>query len=170
MQTIWFRMPDGSFFLENSDLFLCPYCSMLEYSLDLQNVSFSAVRTVRVLRPLRAINRVPSKLNPFSPFFLCPVLAHYFWQSGTRRISLISFPKFHIMSSPTSTDHADCYCVISWCSAYCLHVLFNEWSIHLSHLLKKARIVSQTDRWRLAILFPNAFDFWCAACLAEQYC
>ncbi|XP_010291527.1 PREDICTED: voltage-dependent T-type calcium channel subunit alpha-1G-like, partial [Phaethon lepturus] len=33
---------------------------MLEYSLDLQNVSFSAVRTVRVLRPLRAINRVPS--------------------------------------------------------------------------------------------------------------
>lgn len=39
---------------------------MLEYSLDLQNVSFSAVRTVRVLRPLRAINRVPSKLG-FAP-------------------------------------------------------------------------------------------------------
>lgn len=37
-------------------------CSrMLEYSLNLQNVSFSAVRTVRVLRPLRAINRVPSE-------------------------------------------------------------------------------------------------------------
>uniref|UniRef100_A0A8C5BLU5 Voltage-dependent T-type calcium channel subunit alpha n=1 Tax=Gadus morhua TaxID=8049 RepID=A0A8C5BLU5_GADMO len=35
-------------------------CVMLEYSLNLQNVSFSAVRTVRVLRPLRAINRVPS--------------------------------------------------------------------------------------------------------------
>ncbi|XP_029986508.1 voltage-dependent T-type calcium channel subunit alpha-1G-like, partial [Sphaeramia orbicularis] len=33
---------------------------MLEYSLNLQNVSLSAVRTVRVLRPLRAINRVPS--------------------------------------------------------------------------------------------------------------
>lgn len=39
---------------------------MLEYSLDLQNVSFSAVRTVRVLRPLRAINRVPSKLDSYS--------------------------------------------------------------------------------------------------------
>lgn len=38
---------------------------MLEYSLDLQNVSFSAVRTVRVLRPLRAINRVPSKSDPY---------------------------------------------------------------------------------------------------------
>uniref|UniRef100_A0A672YWK3 Ion transport domain-containing protein n=1 Tax=Sphaeramia orbicularis TaxID=375764 RepID=A0A672YWK3_9TELE len=36
------------------------HCSMLEYSLNLQNVSLSAVRTVRVLRPLRAINRVPS--------------------------------------------------------------------------------------------------------------
>eukprot|EP00062_Callorhinchus_milii_P004809 gi/632943745/ref/XP_007887116.1/ PREDICTED: voltage-dependent T-type calcium channel subunit alpha-1G [Callorhinchus milii] len=36
--------------------------NMLEYSLDLQNVSLSAVRTVRVLRPLRAINRVPMSL------------------------------------------------------------------------------------------------------------
>lgn len=34
---------------------------MLEYSLDGHNVSFSAIRTVRVLRPLRAINRVPSE-------------------------------------------------------------------------------------------------------------
>ncbi|KAG7237085.1 hypothetical protein INR49_032831 [Caranx melampygus] len=33
---------------------------MLEYSLDGHNVSLSAIRTVRVLRPLRAINRVPS--------------------------------------------------------------------------------------------------------------
>ncbi|KAJ6660353.1 hypothetical protein lerEdw1_017776 [Lerista edwardsae] len=47
---------------QNSDVVLLfvAFCSMLEYSLDLQNVSFSAVRTVRVLRPLRAINRVPS--------------------------------------------------------------------------------------------------------------
>nr|XP_056723089.1 voltage-dependent T-type calcium channel subunit alpha-1G isoform X4 [Euleptes europaea] len=40
--------------------FFIVLAGMLEYSLDLQNVSFSAVRTVRVLRPLRAINRVPS--------------------------------------------------------------------------------------------------------------
>lgn len=40
--------------------FFIVMAGMLEYSLDLQNVSFSAVRTVRVLRPLRAINRVPS--------------------------------------------------------------------------------------------------------------
>ncbi|CAL8287114.1 unnamed protein product [Arctogadus glacialis] len=33
---------------------------IVEYSLDLQNVNFSAIRTVRVLRPLKAINRVPS--------------------------------------------------------------------------------------------------------------
>ncbi|XP_061686405.1 voltage-dependent T-type calcium channel subunit alpha-1H-like isoform X2 [Syngnathoides biaculeatus] len=33
---------------------------MLEYSLDGHNLSLSAIRTVRVLRPLRAINRVPS--------------------------------------------------------------------------------------------------------------
>ncbi|XP_063315039.1 voltage-dependent T-type calcium channel subunit alpha-1G [Pelobates fuscus] len=40
--------------------FFIVMAGMLEYSLDLQNVSLSAVRTVRVLRPLRAINRVPS--------------------------------------------------------------------------------------------------------------
>ncbi|KAF7646391.1 hypothetical protein LDENG_00188330, partial [Lucifuga dentata] len=33
---------------------------MVEYSLDLQNINFTAIRTVRVLRPLKAINRVPS--------------------------------------------------------------------------------------------------------------
>ncbi|XP_031666905.1 voltage-dependent T-type calcium channel subunit alpha-1I-like [Oncorhynchus kisutch] len=35
-------------------------CRMVEYSLDLQNINLSAIRTVRVLRPLKAINRVPS--------------------------------------------------------------------------------------------------------------
>lgn len=40
---------------------------MVEYSLDLQNINLSAIRTVRVLRPLKAINRVPSK-NSWSLF------------------------------------------------------------------------------------------------------
>lgn len=45
---------------------LCPFSvslssRMVEYSLDLQNINLSAIRTVRVLRPLKAINRVPSK-------------------------------------------------------------------------------------------------------------
>ncbi|CAB1418966.1 unnamed protein product [Pleuronectes platessa] len=42
--------------------FFIVLAGMLEYSLNLQSVSFSAVRTVRVLRPLRAINRVPTAL------------------------------------------------------------------------------------------------------------
>lgn len=32
-----------------------------EYILDIGNVNLTAIRTVRVLRPLRAINRIPSK-------------------------------------------------------------------------------------------------------------
>lgn len=53
-------------------LFLAfPSHRMLEYSLDGHNVSLSAVRTVRVLRPLRAINRVPSEFYPhFTPCYL----------------------------------------------------------------------------------------------------
>lgn len=34
---------------------------VVEYSLDLQNINLTAIRTVRVLRPLKAINRVPSE-------------------------------------------------------------------------------------------------------------
>lgn len=52
--------------IHDTPLWFCVFLRMLEYSLDLQNVSFSAVRTVRVLRPLRAINRVPSKSDPCS--------------------------------------------------------------------------------------------------------
>ena len=36
----------------------------LEYCLDVEKLNLTAIRTVRVLRPLRAINRIPSK--PFS--------------------------------------------------------------------------------------------------------
>lgn len=38
----------------------------LEYVLDTGNVNLAAIRTVRVLRPLRAINRIPSKLSPLN--------------------------------------------------------------------------------------------------------
>uniref|UniRef100_A0A9J8BU71 Calcium voltage-gated channel subunit alpha1 Ia n=1 Tax=Cyprinus carpio carpio TaxID=630221 RepID=A0A9J8BU71_CYPCA len=40
--------------------FFIVMAGIVEYSLDLQNINFSAIRTVRVLRPLKAINRVPS--------------------------------------------------------------------------------------------------------------
>ncbi|XP_038618740.1 LOW QUALITY PROTEIN: voltage-dependent T-type calcium channel subunit alpha-1H-like [Tachyglossus aculeatus] len=40
--------------------FFIVIAGMMEYSLDGHNVSLSAIRTIRVLRPLRAINRVPS--------------------------------------------------------------------------------------------------------------
>ncbi|XP_041474173.1 voltage-dependent T-type calcium channel subunit alpha-1I-like isoform X5 [Lytechinus variegatus] len=40
--------------------FFIVVAGVLEYSLNLENVSLSAIRTIRVLRPLRAINRIPS--------------------------------------------------------------------------------------------------------------
>lgn len=35
----------------------------LEYCLQVENLNLTAIRTIRVLRPLRAINRIPSKLK-----------------------------------------------------------------------------------------------------------
>lgn len=58
---------------------------MVEYSLDLQNINLSAIRTVRVLRPLKAINRVPSELAPTC--HCLPILTHLF----TQRRQITSF-------------------------------------------------------------------------------
>ena len=41
------------------------FFSTLEYGLETENLSLSAIRTIRVLRPLRAINRIPSKYFVF---------------------------------------------------------------------------------------------------------
>ncbi|XP_023221348.1 voltage-dependent T-type calcium channel subunit alpha-1I-like [Centruroides sculpturatus] len=46
------------------DLFIV-IAGSLEYCLDVGNINLSAIRTIRVLRPLRAINRIPSKLKSF---------------------------------------------------------------------------------------------------------
>ena len=43
------------------DLLFSLSFSALEYSLDIDKLNLSAIRTVRVLRPLRAINRIPSE-------------------------------------------------------------------------------------------------------------
>ncbi|RXN32507.1 voltage-dependent T-type calcium channel subunit alpha-1I-like protein [Labeo rohita] len=40
--------------------FFIVMAGVVEYSLDLQNINLTAIRTVRVLRPLKAINRVPT--------------------------------------------------------------------------------------------------------------
>ena len=34
---------------------------VVEYAVDTQDLNLSAIRTIRVLRPLRAINRIPSQ-------------------------------------------------------------------------------------------------------------
>lgn len=34
----------------------------LEYCLQIENLNLTAIRTIRVLRPLRAINRIPSNI------------------------------------------------------------------------------------------------------------
>ena len=33
----------------------------VEYAVNAENLNLSAIRTIRVLRPIRAINRIPSK-------------------------------------------------------------------------------------------------------------
>ena len=43
----------------------CVPCSAVEYAVSSDNLNLSAIRTVRVLRPIRAINRIPSQYSTF---------------------------------------------------------------------------------------------------------
>ena len=44
------------------------FFSALEYCLDVEKLNLSTIRTVRVLRPLRAINRIPSEYENIENF------------------------------------------------------------------------------------------------------
>ena len=43
-----------------NDAYQCGVVSVVEYAVAMENLNLSAIRTIRVLRPLRAINRIPS--------------------------------------------------------------------------------------------------------------
>lgn len=64
----WRLIKINRLWLENTNVFY--FCRALEYCLNVENMNLSAIRTIRVLRPLRAINRIPSKFAPFSPLYL----------------------------------------------------------------------------------------------------
>lgn len=53
----------------------------LEYFLQVENLNLTAIRTIRVLRPLRAINRIPSKSIERIPgrWFVEPIINNYLW-------------------------------------------------------------------------------------------
>uniref|UniRef100_A0A8D0HBN4 Calcium voltage-gated channel subunit alpha1 I n=1 Tax=Sphenodon punctatus TaxID=8508 RepID=A0A8D0HBN4_SPHPU len=74
--------------------FFIVMAGMVEYSLDLQNINLSAIRTVRVLRPLKAINRVPSKSFPI------PSLGH-----ATKSVLLLCRCCFYF--SPFAAEQGD---------------------------------------------------------------
>lgn len=50
-----------NFWLKSVNSESCLISRAIEYGVDSENLSLSAIRTIRVLRPLRAINRIPSK-------------------------------------------------------------------------------------------------------------
>jgi len=45
-----------------NDAYQCGVGRVVEYAVAMENLNLSAIRTIRVLRPLRAINRIPSTL------------------------------------------------------------------------------------------------------------
>lgn len=68
--------------------FFIVLAGLLEYVMHVENLNLTAIRTIRVLRPLRAINRIPSEWP--SPSFLqyppCSYLHLFFPLSSGMRI------------------------------------------------------------------------------------
>lgn len=94
---------------------------VVEYSLDLQNINLTAIRTVRVLRPLKAINRVPSKSFCMLEmwFFIAFILIRFVWWRCFSQIT-------HIFSSPCSCSAVNGLCVCFSLCWHCLPVLSDE--------------------------------------------
>ena len=94
--------------------------STLEYGIDSENLSLSAIRTIRVLRPLRAINRIPSKCcrdpfnNNFTIFFpaeaILPRTCDDFHRQKTFYLEFSLFRPFLFI--------ATLFTVLSFCSAW----------------------------------------------------
>lgn len=55
-------------------------CRVVEYAVDTQNLNLSAIRTIRVLRPLRAINRIPSESLRALHSALCSRIFNTLWR------------------------------------------------------------------------------------------
>ena len=83
---------------------VCSSVSAIEYAVSTDNLNLSAIRTVRVLRPIRAINRIPSQyplylFRPFLSLFLSEFdvksitadACHDCTFSGVCQLPLISF-------------------------------------------------------------------------------
>lgn len=72
----------------------------LEYVLQVENLNLTAIRTIRVLRPLRAINRIPSK-----PFFTEQFLS---------KTSLFSFSNNHLFRHANPRDVTVGHIAYAW--------------------------------------------------------
>uniref|UniRef100_A0A8C4LL74 Voltage-dependent T-type calcium channel subunit alpha n=1 Tax=Equus asinus asinus TaxID=83772 RepID=A0A8C4LL74_EQUAS len=107
--------------------FFIVMAGMVEYSLDLQNINLSAIRTVRVLRPLKAINRVPSMrilvnllldtlpmlgnvlLLCFFVFFIFGIIGVQLW-AGLLRNRDVALPPYY---QPEEDDEMPFICSLS---------------------------------------------------------
>uniref|UniRef100_A0A670KD88 Voltage-dependent T-type calcium channel subunit alpha n=1 Tax=Podarcis muralis TaxID=64176 RepID=A0A670KD88_PODMU len=108
--------------------FFIVMAGMVEYSLDLQNINLSAIRTVRVLRPLKAINRVPSMrilvnllldtlpmlgnvlLLCFFVFFIFGIIGVQLWAGLLRNRCNITLPLYY---QPEEDDEKPFICSLS---------------------------------------------------------
>uniref|UniRef100_A0A8C0F488 Calcium voltage-gated channel subunit alpha1 I n=1 Tax=Bubo bubo TaxID=30461 RepID=A0A8C0F488_BUBBB len=108
--------------------FFIVMAGMVEYSLDLQNINLSAIRTVRVLRPLKAINRVPSMrilvnllldtlpmlgnvlLLCFFVFFIFGIIGVQLWAGLLRNRCDIVLPPYY---QPEEDDEMPFICSLS---------------------------------------------------------
>jgi hypothetical protein len=93
--------------------------------LNVENMNLSAIRTIRVLRPLRAINRIPSEfLSEFRPFLITLIFSADFLRirNGTPCISssgvvsqtpVATYASSHIIDSSFVNKSPTCWTIIN---------------------------------------------------------
>jgi len=70
------------------------HCRVVEYAVSMENLNLSAIRTIRVLRPLRAINRIPSAFYRLCVLIMTVDVINIRWSicfSWRRSLSSVAF-------------------------------------------------------------------------------
>lgn len=94
--------------------FFIVFAGFFEYVVHVKNLNLTAIRTIRVLRPLRAINRIPSKL------FIHWKEKKYFWQ-------IISYMNFSLRYAYFGNVAVGYFAHAGQCLAVMFFCIFHIW-------------------------------------------
>lgn len=135
--------------------FFIVLAGLLEYVMHVENLNLTAIRTIRVLRPLRAINRIPSKCadgNWYSEFkYVTPnpqQACESWWCSCWTRCPCWAMSCCSAFSCSSSSELLESSCGREFCDSDVVWCEPKAWSIHSRKYKVEANTKRSIREWK----------------------